>query len=340
MTFSILSWARSTLSIRDTTRADDGHTEIVSDCPHCGRQGKLYVNAKTGKFVCFYCEKRGSIEYLVSLVECISMDEARAKVSAGAILPPRLGHDSDLPPMWWERSRDVKSKPRPEPLPEDFTPVLNPKTGDYAYPAYLKQRGISRKTCAKFGIGYSQRGRYANRVVLPVTRNGTYQGFTSRACDDFIQPKYLTSDGMDKPRVLYGLDQAFLEQHVVLVEGPFDVLYLSQRGFPAACLQGKTFSWAQYQMLVKSGTTTATVILDSDDPTAWHASVRICREFAAHGAMAMKVGRLPRGYDPATSTVEMIHEALGEARAPTMADEWGAKMQYLDAVKARRRRVA
>ena len=140
--------------------------------------------------------------------------------------------------------------------------------------AYLRRRGLTEETIARFGIGWAGEGRGAlaqalaghatparlleagllrpndngtpghelffNRVIFPIRdRRGRVISFGGRTLGDG-QPKYVNGPEtavFSKRRTLYGIDfaRAAARQHsVIAVEGYMDVIALHQAGFAAA----------------------------------------------------------------------------------------------------------
>jgi DNA primase len=134
---------------------------------------------------------------------------------------------------------------------------------------YLKGRGLTGKTAARFGIGYAPAGwqglaqvfpryeekalvecglvienegkrydRFRDRVMFPIlNQRGIVVGFGGRVLEGDDGPKYLNSPEtpvFEKGRELYGLPQARDairgEGRVVVVEGYMDVVMLAQHG--------------------------------------------------------------------------------------------------------------
>ena len=136
--------------------------------------------------------------------------------------------------------------------------------------AFLANRGITLRGINKFNLGYSSPGwhnlnllhyekksviesgvivlsdktktgmfdRFRNRIMFPIRDiHGRVRGFGGRSINDDSLPKYLNSPEsffFQKRKVLYGLYEGLesIKQHneVIVVEGFFDVVSLSQNG--------------------------------------------------------------------------------------------------------------
>lgn len=334
MSFDIEDWARASLRVSgECAGHDDGHRELVAECPFCGRADKLWINAEKRKWTCYYCSEGGSLALLVAKVEGVSVREATERIlleERGPVELQRL--QSMLSVLPYEES---VSTPAPYPLPPGFVPVWDGRTQRWSVPTYLwEKREIQARTARAYGIGYCEEGRWAGRLVLPLYRCGLYQGFTTRAVNDALTPKYLTAPGLDKSHLLYGYDQVFLREHVCLVEGPFDVLSMSQRGFPAVGLMGKGLTSAHIHLLRASCVKRATILLDGNDETAPLAACKAAIKATGYFE-DVRVGWLPEGLDPATTSTEALQRCLAAAHYPTPAEILDAEQR---AAAARRRR--
>ncbi len=97
-------------------------------------------------------------------------------------------------------------------------------------------------------------GGYKGRLVIPLyDQAGVLVGYAARALDD-SEPKYLfpSSDkGFYKSHLVYNLWRVITERprSVVVTEGFFDVMQLTQAGYPAVALMGSSLADAQAALL-------------------------------------------------------------------------------------------
>jgi len=80
--FPVEGWLDDTIGIADTAKSEDGHPELVTECPHCGRTRKLWVNKRTGKWICYSCREGGALPSLIAVVEGMSHRDAIRFVAA------------------------------------------------------------------------------------------------------------------------------------------------------------------------------------------------------------------------------------------------------------------
>jgi DNA primase len=305
VTIDVRDWALANL----TRPKSSGKVELVAQCPWCRKEGKFYLNTATGAYICFSCESKGkTIAGLLAEVEGISVSQARARLLRTEIDFPRRRDSLSLRERLAElRGLDLDDEPDELvdiPLPEEFVPVWNGRR--WSFPTYLKERGLTRRTAHRFGLGYCTRGRYADRVVCPIVCPGG-RSFTARAITGDARVKYLNPRGAGGGRLVYGWEQAAIGADVAIVEGPFDVLNCAQKGLNAIGLLGKALHPNQLSIFgAWPKGAAATVLLDPEaEAEAWGIASRL------HGVFdAVFVGRLPAGRDPGDASRTELEEAV------------------------------
>jgi DNA primase len=142
---------------------------------------------------------------------------------------------------------------------EDKATVVNKplsfqlKSVDFSHP-YLAQRGISKETAEQFGVGYfSGKGSMSGRIVIPIhDERGELVAYAGRSIDG-SEPRYKLPVGFHKSLELYNLHRIIGESNperlVVVVEGFFDCLQVTQAGFPCVALMGCSVSETQEELL-------------------------------------------------------------------------------------------
>ena len=114
----------------------------------------------------------------------------------------------------------------------------------------IQERGISVETARSYGVGYyrSKQGTASmdDRIIFPLHENQSLVGYIGRTCLDISEsnPKWKMGKGVVKS-MLFGLDRCATDQVVVLVESPWAVLWLRERGMQAAALLGKELTEGQ-----------------------------------------------------------------------------------------------
>lgn len=94
---------------------------------------------------------------------------------------------------------------------------------------YLKHRSsisdnilLIDEIISKYELYYCDRGRYSNRIILPIQDNGIV-GYANRSVLLKCEKKTLFQKELNIGKYLYGFDVAFGADNVIIVEGFFDV---------------------------------------------------------------------------------------------------------------------
>jgi len=294
------AWTDERLGVGSRSSGRHG-PQLVTDCPICGKH-RLYIQALTGLWCCFYCRDsggggQGSFAALLALVEGLPLAAARERIRTGR------GYSHRAEAREEPRIEPEQSASELEPLPADFIPVFAPGVG-WTFPEYLRERGVRARTAARYGLG-SSRGR----VVLPIRMDGALVGWQVRSTDPTSTLRYKTSRGV-APEALFGFDLALCASPLVLVEGPFDVLALAQQEHLAVALQGKVLHPEQALAVRDSHPGEVVLLLDGDVPGR--------KAVAAAGALLVRLGlqvrvaRLSPEADP-SSHPEISRHAVEQA---------------------------
>jgi len=143
------------------------------------------------------------------------------------------------------KEREVEEREENKPL----TFVLKSVDGNHTY---LAEREITEETIRTFGVGcFSGKGSMRGRCVIPIhNRRGELVAYAGRSIDG-SEPKYKFPAGFHKSLELFNLHRATGELSVVLVEGFFGCMKVTQTGFPCVALMGSTMSKTQEDLLAE-----------------------------------------------------------------------------------------
>lgn len=137
--------------------------------------------------------------------------------------------------------------------------------------AYFISRGYREETLRFFGVQDStdREGPLKHRAIIPIKFNNNYVGYIARATKEWLQPKYIFSEGIKKTDYLYNYDNAIDVAHKTncmwLVEGQGDVWRLWECGVHNVVgLFGKDISGEQRKLLLSTGVTTLIILTDND----------------------------------------------------------------------------
>lgn len=142
--------------------------------------------------------------------------------------------------------------------------TFNLQNIDHHHP-YLKERGVTEEIAQRFGVGFFPgKGSMHDRIVIPIhNAKGELVAYAGRSIDG-SEPRYKFPAGFHKSLELYNLHRVREELSVVLVEGFFDCMKVTQAGFPCIALMGSTMSAAQEE-LIRDHFAHVVVMLDGDD---------------------------------------------------------------------------
>jgi hypothetical protein len=255
------SWTRQRGSPRLTVKVDEGE-HYYANCPFC------HDTRRRLSFSHFWAttdERTG--QRLWHLVCCHNehcVDSRSRQQSLHAKLFPLGG-----PPQARANTTPMPASITPSPptrieLPANCTPLAELPTG---HPArrYLEQRGFHvDELSSRWNLSYCEsdedsKPRLWQRIIIPFfdlepteaagTHGQRLVGWQARAISPTSTPRYLTSAGTHKSRLLYGLTRVHDGSGpVVLVEGPTDVWRL---GHDAVAILGKKPSQQQRQLLLE-----------------------------------------------------------------------------------------
>jgi DNA primase len=158
---------------------------------------------------------------------------------------------------------------------------LAPYKSGKIYMPYLSDRGISKKTCRDFKIGWDEE---SSRITIPLfdKEGSNIFGFIRRAIlPDKIdgednpeyrevygnQPKYYIDPTIKKSKVLFPLDKFILpeDKSAILVEGTIDAIICHQNGFKNTfSIINSSFNKYQAEILKKLGVKRIIRMLDND----------------------------------------------------------------------------
>ena len=173
---------------------------------------------------------------------------------------------------------------------------------------YLTTRGISRETAEAFGVGFFPgKGSMAGRCVIPIAdRGGELVAYAGRAIDN-TEPRYKFPAGFRKSRELFNLHRVKGELRVVVVEGFFDCMKVSQAGYPCVALMGSALSGIQ-ENLIAEHFAEVVLMLDGDE-AGRRAADEICDRLQNAVFQVATVG-LGDGVQPDQLTGDEIRTAL------------------------------
>lgn len=209
--------------------------EILFRCPfHNDHRASMSMNTTTTQYHCFSCGAGGGS--LKSFIEKLTgekidfrqfvkeEDELIAKINA-------IYKTSADNILCYENDADFQLR-----FNEEFTNFIPAIKSEVAY-SYLKdKRKLSDATIQAFRLKYAVRGDYESRVIIPYFSKTTILGFNSRligADKAFLKDlryRYLINTVAFKGYI-YNYENLVGNDYCILVEGPFDLMWMVQCGF-------------------------------------------------------------------------------------------------------------
>lgn len=293
---------------------DRGHGQLSGPCPlHSGdNRNAFHVNTDKNVWHCFTSCGGGNILDLVMKVEGCSIREAGQKLTEWFDIkstpPPRTLKGREA------AAKAVRPSSRRNSLPPAATipPLLPLKTLDPAHP-YLAERGLSRATVDRFGIGYCSRGIMRGRIAIPIhTQEGELVAYAGRAVAPTLAAeagKYKFPTGFEKRYVVWNLNRATIcaDRGLIVCEGYFGAMRVDQAGFPSVvALMGSSLSEEQEALLV-AATDRLALMFDGDE-----AGVAALRSVYARlrGRMYLREIHLEQGEQPDNLPDERLQTLL------------------------------
>lgn len=241
----------------------DSKGQISFDCPVCAAEkgldgdgkGNLEVNYFRGVYKCWACsETHGTQGPLGKLIELFGTKNQRKIYD---LIRPQ------------EEGTREKPKIRLR-LPEGYTKFKDSNIRFIPHReaiTYLYSRGITDEMIEKYDIGYTVKGEYAYRVIIPsydLEDNLNY--FVSRAWVP-NKMKY-KNPSVPKDEIIFNESRINWEENVYLCEGVFDAFFLPN---PIPML-GKMLSNNLFEKLYDRAKGEIHICLDGD---AWDNSLRL-----------------------------------------------------------------
>jgi DNA primase len=257
----------------------------------------------------------GNVLDFVAAMEQCTVRDAAIKLQMW-FLVPAAGQSSEpvgtVPPAEISAGKEPEPKPVPEHNNGAGESVSNKSLTftlqkiDCTHP-YLSERGLTEETAKTFGVGlFPGNGSMHGRIVIPIHNpEGELVAYAGRSIDD-SEPRYKFPAGFHKSLELFNLHRVKGELSVVLVEGFFDCMKVTQAGFPCVALMGASMSNAQEKLLGDFGH--VVVMLDGDE-AGRVAAVGIVDRLQ-RVVYQVQLVDLPQGVQPDQLSVDELHRVL------------------------------
>lgn len=280
---------------------NESTSQVAFDCPACALdknlpegdgKGNLEINYKKNKYRCWSCQDvnqmHGSLHKLIK-----KYGTAKNQRDFLLLIPDTLDEEE-------KEYVEIDLK-----LPEGFIALSDCKGNEYKYGqvmSYLKERGIGSDIIKEFGIGYTTRGKFFNRVIIPsINAQGKLNYFIARwFAKEFTKLKYLNPDEVEKQKIIFNEGRINWDATIYLVEGATDHI-VTPNSIP---ILGKYLSLELIDMLYEKANGYIVILLDSDaydDAKSLYKQLNFGKLYGR-----IRICKVPEGYDPSK-----IYEKLG-----------------------------
>ena len=298
MDFLVVDILKSFLGEPRKHNEDTG--QVAFDCPACSDEkgmadgdgkGNLEINYNRGMFKCWSC---GETHHMHGPVIKLLKKYATPKNIRDYLL---VKPDTDL----------ITNKDKPKiilTLPEGYKKLSECTEKDYKSQqalAYLRKRGITDEIIEDYEIGYTHRGKYFNRVIIPsYDSEGELNYFIARwFTSEYTKLKYLNPE-VEKQEIIFNEGKINWDSTIYIVEGATDHI-VTPNSVP---LLGKFLSPQLLELLHDNAQGFVVIVLDDD---AYEDAKRLYRELNFGNLRdRIRLVKPPEGYDPSK-----IFEQLG-----------------------------
>lgn len=201
-------------------------------CPnHNDRHASACISTESGLWHCFSCGESGNLRRFVNIAGGEDVD-IKSFITPTDDLKMRLSkiyNESAKNMLIYENDNSFEEMFKTE-IQDNFIPAYkNRESLKYL----IHKRKLTLDTIKEFGLLYAVSGRYENRIIIPYYDNGRIVGMNSRyigECESSYRYRYLVNSARFDS-YLYNFNNVNSYKYCILVEGPFDLMYLHQCGF-------------------------------------------------------------------------------------------------------------
>jgi DNA primase len=233
--------------------------ELRGRCPIHQGEGtdSFHANTEKNAFHCFSCQAKGNVLDFVAAMEKCSIRDAGLKLKDWFGVAAVTGGSSLVTEQKKTTGSELAREEiagEPEPAAVNVPLKFQLKGIDHGH-AYLTGRGITKETAERFGVGFFPgKGSMSGRVVIPIhNERGELVAYAGRSIDG-AEPRYKLPAGFHKAAEIFNLHRLVAGQgadELVVVEGFFDCMKVSQVGFPCVALMGSSLSAQQEELLCR-----------------------------------------------------------------------------------------
>lgn len=304
-----------------------GQTEYVMACPICDRMGHFYYNYKKNLCLCQRCKWEGNhLGFLVAGLGLTKSDAVRRifGVRDTSVSGIRARIHRLLDSMGKTESIETYQVYFKNPLPPNAIPVRK----GVNWPASLTDRQISQDEVARYRIKLCTEGRFAQRLIIPVStlKTRTFMAPTAlrksaaaimkdlHAKRGINFRKNMFPIGSEMSEVLYLYNRYMKSKKwLAIVEGPWDAYKVIRAGWNAVATLGDKVSRRQALLLSETRAKGIILMLDGSVPKE---RVNKYRTLLDEVCIDKNIGvcKLPGDKDPDDMSLGRLDEILKKAR--------------------------
>lgn len=276
---------------------------IFMDCPKCGKtRSHCNISIATGEFHCYRCGWGGDFDKFVKFFKgrntsvSALTEEYSSSISLATLIDIYRQDDvAEEVTFDWLTNTEV---------------LTHPKLKCKLAREYLESRSVTISLAESLQLRVGVGGRYDNMMIIPIIRKGIVVNFVARR----FQGTGKRYDGphneevlVRRSHLLYNYDNLLHSDYIILVEGIFDTISLTQRDLPVAGLMGKEISSEQIKMVMKWKK--VVVLLDGGFTRD---ALKVAHSLEGL-TETIQVAIMPEGTDPSDSP-DLALKAIEEAR--------------------------
>lgn len=175
---------------------------------------------------------------------------------------------------------------------------------------YLQARNLNQQLIQYFNIQYPPLGPFNDRISIPIHDDfGNYVSACGRSISKNKNPKYIFLKGFQKSKYLYNIHRIINSggDKCIIVEGFFDVFFLTKLGYRAIALMGCNI-YPQQIRLLKEVDYKYILMLDGDE--AGRKGMIKLEQVCKKHSIDFKSIYLPLNTQPENCKVQLLHELL------------------------------
>lgn len=275
--------------------------QIAFDCPACAAdkgltdgdgKGNLEINYNKGMFKCWSCQDTNNMHGPV--IKLLKNYGTPKSLRDYLLVKP------DADSIILKEHIDVELT-----LPEGYKKLSECTYKDYKSDsafAYLRSRGITDEIIKDFEIGYTYKGKFFNRIIIPsYDGNGKLNYFIARwFAKEYTKVKYLNPTDTKKQEIIFNEGRINWDATIYIVEGATDHI-VTPNSIP---LLGKFISEQLIELIHDKAMSYIVIVLDNDA----YEDAKILYQKLNFGDLRgrIRIVKPPEDYDPSK-----IFEKLG-----------------------------